>query len=105
METKNTATISDADLIALVLSYGAEAAPASDVITRELAIRADALGWWKGQPDRVVAIAQFRIACLCIPFGDFHGATERAIGRPVWTQEFANVDMPLLQEILAKGNG
>lgn len=29
----------------------------------------------------------------CANFSDFHGDVEKRLGRPVWTHEFANLDL------------
>ena len=47
-------------------------------------------GQWKNWPDKKLALFQLRQDKLSIPFDVFHKAVEGAIGRPVWTHEFAN---------------
>jgi len=47
---------------------------------------------------RDVAIFQLNEHRLCMNFGDFHKAVEDALGRPVWSHEFANPTY-LLDEI------
>jgi hypothetical protein len=47
---------------------------------------------WKDMDP--IALAKFQLFqdLLCIPFGVFHEAMEKALGRPVWTHEFAYRD-------------
>lgn len=47
-------------------------------------------GWWEGRPVEEVARWQLEESRLCMPFGDFHKAVEEALGRSVWTHEFAD---------------
>lgn len=56
-------------------------------------------GLWKHKPARDVALLQLTTVELCLPFDEFHRVTEEALGRPVWTHEFANPDA-LLAELL-----
>lgn len=46
--------------------------------------------WWKGRDPLEVALWQMDAGLLSMDFGDFHEAVEKALGRPVWTHEFAN---------------
>ena len=46
-------------------------------------------GWWKGEDPRQIVAFQLYEDLLCMDFGDYHEATEKALGRPVWTHEFA----------------
>ena len=46
--------------------------------------------WWESLPARDVALAQLDQDRLCMDFGDFHEAVEKAIGRSVWSHEFVN---------------
>lgn len=62
-------------------------------IGRELAIDMAQSGWWKDKPTRIVAEFQLHTAELCMDFGSFHGVMEEALGRPVWTHEFARPDL------------
>ena len=45
--------------------------------------------------------AQFQLAQdrLCMPFDVFHEAVEEALGRPVWTHEFALNRQGLIKEL------
>jgi len=67
---------------------------------KEEAIRLSKSGWWIGETDREVAEFQLKEPLLCCPFGVFHKAVEGALGRPVWTHEFA-----LPGELLAELHG
>lgn len=58
-------------------------------MTKEEAIRMSKSGWWVGlAPDAVVAFQLFEER-LCMDFGDFQMAVEKALGRPVFTHELA----------------
>ena len=46
--------------------------------------------WWEGLPSRDVAVFQLNTRLLCMNFPEFHKAVEEALGRPVWTHEFAH---------------
>ena len=67
-------------------------------MTKEEAIALAETGWWKDKPARDVALWQLNEPLMCMAFGDFHGAVEEAIGRPVWTHEFVN-PQSLMDEI------
>lgn len=70
-------------------------------------------GWWKDKPAREIALFQFFTDELAVPFGVFHEAIEKTLGRPVWTHELAlnwdgiaaellgNKPAPTLDEIIA----
>ncbi len=45
--------------------------------------------WWLGKTDLEIAKFQFEAKRLCLPFEIFHVAAEKALGRPIWTHEFA----------------
>lgn len=65
-------------------------------ISESEARQLDRLGWYKDKsPDEITAFQLFE-ARLCMPFNQFHAAVEGALGRPVWTHEFA--DPTQLQE-------
>lgn len=61
-------------------------------LTREQAIALVETRWWVGKPDREVAEFQLHVKRLCMPFGEFHDAVERALGRAVFTHEFADAE-------------
>lgn len=52
---------------------------------------------------------RFRLTCesslLCYRFSDFHKDAEKALGRPVWTHEFADRDVWLSLAIHAASGG
>jgi len=54
------------------------------------ALKLYASEWWKDKtPDEIVSFQLYE-AKLCMPFGDFHEAVEKVLGRSVWTHEFAD---------------
>ena len=57
-------------------------------------------GWWKDKLDREIAEFQLYQDRLCLPFDEFYRAIEGALGRSVWTHEFADPD-----GLLAEFNG
>lgn len=61
-------------------------------IGKEKAIALAESGWWKELTPHDIVRVQFYTAELCMDFGDFHGAMEQVLGRPVWTHEFADFD-------------
>lgn len=61
-------------------------------IGKEAAVALFETKWWEGKSDLAIALFQLSTAELCCPFDVFHGAVEKAIGRPVWTHEFINID-------------
>ena len=81
-------------------------------LTREQAIALAETGWWKDKSPREIVAFQLFETALCMDFGDFHLAVEKALGRPVFTHEFGlNLDglqkeflgeqpMPTFQQIL-----
>ena len=61
-------------------------------MTKEQAIELAKSEWWKDRtPEEIVAFQLFE-PLLCMDFGDYHEAVEKALGRPVWTHEFAYPD-------------
>jgi hypothetical protein len=58
-------------------------------ITHEQAIALCKSGWWKDKTAQEVVRFQLFTDLLCMPFSDYHEAIEKALGRPVWTHEFA----------------
>jgi len=58
-------------------------------MTREHAITLADSYWWAGVEPRRVAEFQLQEPLLCMPFDLFQMAVESALGRPVWTHEFA----------------
>lgn len=47
-------------------------------------------GKWKAMTHEQRADFQLAEQLLCMPFDVFHEAVTHALGRPVWTHEFAN---------------
>ena len=58
-------------------------------LTREQAIALAESGWWKNRTAREIVTFQLFTPLLCMDFGDFQQAVEEALGRSVWTHEFA----------------
>lgn len=71
-------------------------------IGKESAIALSKSGWWKGLPPRDVATFQMFTDELSMPFGDFHEALEKTLGRPVFTHELAMNYDGLCDELLGK---
>lgn len=61
-------------------------------MTQEQAVRLYDSGWWKGKSSHDIVMFQLFEERLCMPWGDFQEAVEKALGRPVWTHEFASPD-------------
>lgn len=62
------------------------------VITREQAVKFSESGWWEGKTACEITALQLYESRLCMPeFQMFHEAVEVALGRPVFTHEFAFV--------------
>ena len=71
-----------------------------DAYNAVLAVRAkygDAR-WWESDDPRVKALGQLQEPIIVMAFDEFHHAVEQAIGRPVWTHEFADPQR-LIEEI------
>lgn len=62
-------------------------------LTKAGAIRLAESGWWRSKTPREVVAFQLYEDRLCMDFGDFQQATEAALGRSVWTHEFARPDL------------
>ena len=81
-------------------------------LAKDQAIRFHDSGIWEDMSLEDVAKFQIQQDCLCVPFGKFHEAVEKTLGRPVYTHEFAlnmdgikaelldGADPPTLDEIL-----
>lgn len=62
-------------------------------LTKAEAIAFGESGAWKQMSHEERARFQIEQEYLCMPFGEFHEAVEKALGRPVWSHEFGlNVD-------------
>jgi len=57
--------------------------------------------FWTGMTFKERAIFQLFEDRLCMPFDVFHEAVEKALGRPVWTHEFAYAES-LRKELLGE---
>lgn len=68
-------------------------------VGKERAIELYDSGWWKGKSPEEICDVQLFTAELCMPFGEFQKAMQEALGRPVWTHEFAFWD-DLVKEYL-----
>jgi len=64
--------------------------------TYEEAIKKVESKWWEGKTAKEILDFQLYEERLCCPFDIFHKAMEKALGRPVFTHEFA--DQKALQE-------
>lgn len=61
-------------------------------MTKEQAVRFSESGWWEGRTACEITALQLYEPRLCLPeFQIFHEAVEAALGRPVFTHEFAFV--------------
>jgi hypothetical protein len=56
-------------------------------IGREAAIALAQSNWWEGKSPREIAGFQLFTKELSMPFGVFHEALEKSLGRPVFTHE------------------
>ena len=72
-------------------------------ITKEVAMAVAQTEWWKeeGWTDEEIARLQLGQDRLVMNFPDFQRAVESALGRPVWTHEFADT-ASLLAELDGK---
>ncbi len=62
-------------------------------IGKEKAIKLYKNNWWIFcRNPRVIAEMGLRTAELCLPFDILQEKTEKALGRPVWTHEFASLE-------------
>lgn len=68
-------------------------------ITQEQAIAIYNSGVWKSCTDEEIVRFQLFQDCLALPFGRFHEAVEKVLGRAVFTHEFAYRD-ELIREFL-----
>lgn len=68
-------------------------------LSKEEAIEFSEKKLWEGLSHRQRAEFQLQQKLLCMPFSVFHEATEKALGRPVWTHEFGLNKEGLKQEL------
>jgi hypothetical protein len=62
-------------------------------LTRDEAIELAESHFWEDIPIRDAARLQLYQDKLCMPFDVFHEGTEKLLGRPVWSHEFAFPDL------------
>lgn len=60
-------------------------------ITREQAVALGESRFWEGMAPEEIALFQLSVDKLCMPFGVYQEAMEKALGRPVYTCEFGSV--------------
>lgn len=70
-------------------------------LTKEQAIAFGENKLYEGMTSRQIAEFQLNQERLCMPFDVFHKAVEEALGRPVWTHEFAFLEN-LKQELMGE---
>lgn len=58
-------------------------------MTKEESLQKVATGWWIGKSAEDIVRFQLYEDRLCMPFGDFHEAVEKVLGRSVFTHAFA----------------
>ena len=76
----------------------AKGANVTDQLTEDQASEFYHKGRWEAMSLEERARFQFSQDRLCMPFGIFHEAAEKALGRPVWTHEFIDLKR-LLEEL------
>ena len=59
-------------------------------MTKEEAIKMYNSNWWEDKTPEEIVKFQLYEDRLCMPFDKFHEAIEKALGRSVWTHEFAD---------------
>lgn len=59
------------------------------MLTKEESLKLYNSSWWKGKSAEEIVAFQLYEDRLCMPFGEFHEAVEKALGRGVFTHEFA----------------
>ena len=57
--------------------------------------------WWEGKSAEEITRFQLFEGRLCMPFGKFQDAVSEALGRPVYTHEFAGAEQ-LRKEFLGE---
>lgn len=58
-------------------------------LTKDEAIALHDSDIWKDWSPQELALFQLEQPLMCVPFSNFHEATEVLLGRSVWTHEFA----------------
>lgn len=59
------------------------------ILTKEQAIQMSQSKWWVDMSPKAIAMFQLHEPLLCMPFDIFHENLEKALGRGVFTHEFA----------------
>jgi len=72
-------------------------------IGKEAAIEMANNKWWEGKTHREIAEFQLFTTELCCPFGVFHAAVEKSLGRDVWSHEFGMNYDGIVAEFLGEG--
>jgi len=62
--------------------------------TKDEAVAKARTGWWESMPLSEAATIQLHQQRLAMPFDKFQEGMQQALGRPVWTHEFAYADEP-----------
>lgn len=68
-------------------------------LNKEQAIQLADSKRWKNWTDKQRFVFQINQNKLCMDFSQFHKSTEKVLGRPVWTHEFAHPEN-LIKEFL-----
>lgn len=68
-------------------------------MTKDEAIALADSKFWEAMSYRDRAVFQMNAELLCMPFGVFHEAMEKTLGRPVWTHEFGFNKDGLMREL------
>ena len=61
-------------------------------MTRDEALALYGLEWWVSASNEEIVGFQLYEPLLCMPFGKYHEAVEKVLGRSVWTHGFAFID-------------
>ena len=72
-------------------------------MTTEEAIALYNTGFWEHLTNEEIAKFQLVEDCLCMPFGVFHAAIEKTLGRPIYKHELALNRDGLIKELLEGG--
>ena len=70
-----------------------------DKLTRDQAIALADTNFWESMSAEDIALFQLSEPLLCMPFDTFHKSVQEALGRDVYTHEFAQSHL-LLEELL-----
>lgn len=70
-------------------------------LTKKEAIKMCESSWWEDKTDEEIVKFQLFESRLCMPFSRYHQAIQKVLKRPVYTHEFAWLDL-LQQEYLGK---